>query len=790
MRQYDSSSRVEQVALERSGKADRYAPREKISVVEVPDFPTLGQLAAVRFLEWLQLNPEGVIALPTGKTPEHFIKWTVHLLRHWKDRPVQRLLGQWGLDTARKPAMAGFTFVQIDEFFPMNPAQENSFAHYIDRFYFRQFGLDRDKALLIDSWHVGAPVGGDLGSVFPEGHVDLSLRFRSPADELEQLQYRAITAADQFAMAYEERIRQLGGIGFFLGGIGPDGHIGFNIRGTGHFTTTSLAPINYETAAAAAADLGGIEAARRKAVMTIGLKTITYNPTATAIIIAAGETKAQVVRDAIENEPSVLYPATALQALPGSRFYLNRGAASLLVERRRNRLRSAGRISAQQAHRILIDIASQHKKKISELDPGDLQADPLGQVLLDKNFDLGGQVGTLSAALEKKIKRGLQTLKGMTFLHTAPHHDDIMLGYLPYILHLVRQPQNAHYFATLTSGFTSVTNSYTLCHLQNLQTHLQTGRFKALIDEGYFAPHELTGRNRDLYQYLDGVAAGSVEMQKEGEARRMLRNLVELAQTEELRTIWRLIRRLQNDLAGAYPGKKDDPTVQKLKGMIREWEEELLWAHLGFDCRHVFHLRLGFYTGDIFTPQPRWDLDVKPVLKLLEKLNPDVITVALDPEASGPDTHYKVLQTISEALRAYLRRRPNPRLRIWGYRNVWFRFHPAEADVFVPVSMNSLAIMNRAFHTCFGSQRSASFPSHEYDGPFCDLAQKIMVEQFAVIKTCLGRNFFYNNKVPRLRATRGLNFLRSMTAQQFLDQATSLKKMMETQAPEQAGGLP
>ena len=53
--------------------------------------------------------------------------------------------------------------------------------------------------------------------------------------------------------------RALGGIGFFLGGIGPDGHIGFNVRGSDHFSTTRLTGVNYETQAAAASDLGGIE---------------------------------------------------------------------------------------------------------------------------------------------------------------------------------------------------------------------------------------------------------------------------------------------------------------------------------------------------------------------------------------------------------------------------------------------------------------------------------------------------------------------------------------------------
>ncbi len=49
----------------------------------------------------------------------------------------------------------------------------------------------------------------------------------------------------------ERKIRDMGGIGFFLGGIGPDGHIGFNIKGSDHYFTTRLCPTNYETQAAA-----------------------------------------------------------------------------------------------------------------------------------------------------------------------------------------------------------------------------------------------------------------------------------------------------------------------------------------------------------------------------------------------------------------------------------------------------------------------------------------------------------------------------------------------------------
>ena len=68
-------SKTEQVALSKSPFNAIYQPTEKIPAIVVESFPELGKFAAVRFLEWVQANPGGVISLPTGKTPEFFIKW-------------------------------------------------------------------------------------------------------------------------------------------------------------------------------------------------------------------------------------------------------------------------------------------------------------------------------------------------------------------------------------------------------------------------------------------------------------------------------------------------------------------------------------------------------------------------------------------------------------------------------------------------------------------------------------------------------------------------------------------
>ena len=63
-------------------------------MITVSNFPALGQLIAMRFLEWVQDHPGGVVSLPTGKTPEHFIKWVNRLVKTWEEPETRQLLEQ------------------------------------------------------------------------------------------------------------------------------------------------------------------------------------------------------------------------------------------------------------------------------------------------------------------------------------------------------------------------------------------------------------------------------------------------------------------------------------------------------------------------------------------------------------------------------------------------------------------------------------------------------------------------------------------------------------------------
>jgi glucosamine-6-phosphate deaminase len=775
VRQYDPGTSVEAVELARSGRKFIYPPAEKIGVIEVENFPSLGKLAALRFIEWVLKNPGGVIALPTGRTPEHFIKWVQRILGRWDSREIRRLLGEYGIRGSRRPDMRSLVFVQIDEFYPMDARQQNSFHYYVNKFYLKGFGLDAKKALLIDSTTLGLPFGMTMEEVFPGNIVDLTLRVRQTRSDLEHLQREVINRVDMFCTEYEMRIRNMGGIGFFLGGIGPDGHVAFNVRGSGVFSTTRLTGTNYETQAAAASDLGGIEISRNRLVITIGLATITHNSTATAIIIAAGDARARVVRLAIEERKHQQYPASVLQDLKHSRFYLTRGAARALSERRVEDIREAKSPPDRVADDVLISLATRLGKSLPELTAGDCRADRLaGVILRSKRKALRERTRAAHKRLIGKIKKGVETISGTTFLHTEPHQDDVMLGYLAYIYHLVRDPTNKHYFANLTSGFTSVSNHYCLSIVRKLGERLNNASFLKLLSD----PGDPAKRMEDVYLFLDGTAGKREEKKDEAEARRLLRNLIAIFKTKKLSTLRKKNHDLEKYLSSQYPGAKDPPEIQLIKGTLREWEVELLWAYFGIEASDVHALRLGFYGGELFGEEPRIERDVLPIYKLMARIRPDVISVAFDPEGSGPDTHYKALQAVAEAVKMY-EKRAKPGIRIWGYRNVWYRFTPAEATTMVPVSLNTLSLLHTAFMNCFGSQRAASFPSYEHDGPFSELAQKIQVEQYGIVKTCLGKDFFLNHPHPRLRAARGMIFIKEMSLPEFYDKVRELKKVTE-----------
>ena len=759
---------------------------EKIKVITVDNYIHLGQMIALRFIEWVSLNPGGVVALPTGKTPEFFIKWTQYYLENWEKETNSGLMKEIGFDKNLKPDFKSLHFVMIDEFFPLKPDHERSFNYFVKRFYIDGFGFDLEKAMLIDTYNIPEQDQSYLGDcknveeIFPEGIIDLSLRIKHLTTEKELLQKKTIKYYDQFCENYEEKIRQLGGIGFFLGGIGPDGHIAFNVKGSSHHSHTRLTNINYETQAAAAVDLGGIESVRKKAVITIGLNTIVYNPNVVAIIIAAGESKASIIAPAIEKEPLLEYPASVLQNIENSRFFLTKGASIKLKERQKQITLALEKTNDCVIDKLIIDAALEEGLSLMEMASNrftktnsnleivkKLSTEKL-QVLIQETYD----------RIIEKVQKGLNPPQLSRILHTAPHHDDIELAYFPLLHHLVRSENNDNHFVYCTSGFTSVTNDYIKDNLRALNQLIKNGKINQYLinsrlfkEEGYW--DDITGT-------LNAIARKSKEEQEIFTSCRIARQLMKGLKIAKVNELIPVLTENIDYLSTVDPGTKETEIIQKIKGWTREFEAELVWAHFGIGLDRVSHLDLQFYTGDIFVEYPNPERDVKPILDLLDKVRPNIVSLALDPEGSGPDTHFKTLIAISIALEKYVEKNQDKNIKIWGYRNIWSKFHIADASMIVPVSLNSFAVLNSMFNNCFVSQKSASFPSYEYEGPFSDLAQKIWVEQHQQMITLLGKDFFYDSSSTLLKRSYGMLYIKEMTYTEFRQEISFIEEMINT----------
>lgn len=455
-------SPVERTFLERSGHKGTYS-NEQVPTIEVTNIYELGKIVSLRFLEWVKTNPRGVVALPTGRTPEFFIKTLERYKSQWHTAEVQSEVKQLGFEGGPDfPDTTQLRFVMLDEFFPMHSSHRNSFCRYIRTYYLPLLGVKDENALTFDLVSEGVITSADL-DLFKDPVVDIDLLHREATTAEEVRRKEVLTKVAAYCDAYEAKVASLGGIGFFLGGIGPDGHIAFNQQGDALDSTTRLVRFNYPSAAQAAGDLGGIEISRGKAAITIGLRTITANPDATIIIMAAGEGKAKIVRAALEESRDPDRPASALHGHKGARFYISHGAACQLTARKALRMARASTERAVQwalSHSAGLTYPGGSQPSLSSSPPSDYLL--LESYLFEQSVRLNipvheltpeslasthTSIGCPSALLDpltccalvacaakrlrEKVEAGLNAseITNKSIVHTGPHHDDVELSY-------------------------------------------------------------------------------------------------------------------------------------------------------------------------------------------------------------------------------------------------------------------------------------------------------------------------------------------------------------------------
>src|SRR5690606_34303890 len=137
-----------------------------------------------------------------------------------------------------------------------------------------------------------------------------------------------VARLNEYCKAYDQKIKDYGGIDLQLLGIGRNGHIGFNEPGSTLDSTTRLIDLHEQTRTDAAADFEGLEKVPMQAV-TMGIQSIAQAKK--IILLALGSRKADIIHRALHEEISPEFLATVLRTLPQVVYILDKDAATMIT---------------------------------------------------------------------------------------------------------------------------------------------------------------------------------------------------------------------------------------------------------------------------------------------------------------------------------------------------------------------------------------------------------------------------------------------------------------------------
>ena len=128
--------------------------------------------------------------------------------------------------------------------------------------------------------------------------------------------------------AYEQAIKDAGGVDLQILGIGTDGHIGFNEPGSSLASRTRIKTLTRQTREDNARFFDGSIDAVPHHCCTQGLGTIME--ARHIVLVATGRAKAEAVHQLVEGAVSAMWPATILQHHPHVTVLLDEAAAQRL----------------------------------------------------------------------------------------------------------------------------------------------------------------------------------------------------------------------------------------------------------------------------------------------------------------------------------------------------------------------------------------------------------------------------------------------------------------------------
>lgn len=517
----------------------------------------------------------------------------------------------------------------LDEYYPMRPEELQSYVHFMNEYLFDHIEIPKENINI------------------PDGTI--------PKDKI-----------DKYCRLYEEKIKSYGGIDIQLLGIGRTGHIGFNEPGSGMESRTRLVTLDHITRIDAASDFFGEENVPNKA-LTMGVGTIL--DAKRIILLAWGEQKDIVVKEAVEGEISDEVPATYLQNHKNTTFVIDATAGAELTRIKTPWLLGPCDWNEELIRKAVIWLCLKTDKPILKLTNRDYNEHGMGDIITE--FDTaytinirlfnhlqhtitGWPGGKPNADDTYRPERAEPAKKRVLVFSPHPDDDVISMGGT-----LIRLQQHGHYvhIAYQTSGNISVFDDDVVWFTNFVNDFQQT----------FDLPHERTGE---------------------------------------------LLKFVERTIKHKTSGEIDNKDILKIKTIMRRNEAKAACRYVGIKPKNVHFLDLPFYETGLVKKSELSAKDVAIVVELLRKIEPHQIFAAGD--LTDPHgTHRVCLQAIRAGLEICKKDDWFKNCYIWLYRGAWQEWDIYAIEMAVPLSPDELLKKRRAIFKHQSQKDRPLFPGHD-----------------------------------------------------------------------------
>ncbi|MEI6948621.1 glucosamine-6-phosphate deaminase [Paraflavisolibacter sp. H34] len=446
-------------------------------------------------------------------------------------------------------------------------------------------------------------------------------------------------AVNEHCRQYEQKIQASGGIDLQLLGIGRNGHIGFNEPGSSLHSTTRLITLDVTTRTDAAPDFGGIANVPRKAI-TMGIATI--RSARRILMLAWGEKKASIIKNAVEGPVTDSLPASHLQGHQHTTLLIDTSCAAALTRTKAPWLFENIHWDRGLIKRAVIQLAQALQKPVLKLTNADYNENGLSQLLAlsgdayDLNIDVFNQLqrtitgwpgGKPGADDTHRPERAAPDRKRVLIFSPHPDDDIISMG----------------------------------------------GTFQRLVDQG----HEV----HVAYQTSGNIAVA------DDEALRFIEFVAQFNRQFHLdnTTTEAILSATKNFLREKTPDAVDLEALRRVKGLIRKGEALNTCRFVGVPEDRVHFLNLPFYETGRVEKMPLGEEDYRILQQLLREVQPHQVFAAGD-LADPHGTHKVCLDALFEAVKRLENEPFMKNCRVWLYKGAWAEWDLDQIEMAVPMS--------------------------------------------------------------------------------------------------------